>query len=260
MVTVRWIGQAGFLLESSRTRLAVDPFLTPTEGARPPVLQIEEVPVLDAVLVTHEHLDHFDRPLIQALCQREPPLKVMVPAPIKTDALNLGIPEAAVVAAEPLSSVPIGDFTVTPVLSCHGVSVQDGYGFGEPKGRFLGYVMRAGDVTLYHSGDTVIYDAMIDILRPFNIDVTLLPINGRHYFREAQDIVGNLTAEEAVELTQAIGAKVLVPMHYDAFGRNLGDPAEAVRYARARYPHLHTLVLGYREPWVFGPSVPVDKK
>ncbi len=50
---------------------------------------------------------------------------------------------------------------------------------------------------VYHAGDTIAYDDMVERLRALRVDVALLPINGRDHFREAQDVVGNLTPREA---------------------------------------------------------------
>jgi L-ascorbate metabolism protein UlaG (beta-lactamase superfamily) len=85
----------------------------------------------------------------------------------------------------------------------------------------LGYVLRFGDWSLYHSGDTLRYDGMAEKLRPFAIDVALLPINGRAPERR---VPGNLSGPEAAQLAQDIGAKLVIPCHYEMFEFNTATP------------------------------------
>jgi hypothetical protein len=63
----------------------------------------------------------------------------------------------------------------------------------------LGYVLRFGDWSLYHSGDTLRYEGMAEKLRPFAVDVALLPINGRAPERR---VAGNLSGPEAAQLAR----------------------------------------------------------
>ena len=58
-----------------------------------------------------------------------------------------------------------------------------------------------GRWTVYHAGDTVRYEGMIDRLRIFNIDVALLPINGR---APQWRVLGNLSGLEAAELAHRV--------------------------------------------------------
>ena len=64
------------------------------------------------------------------------------------------------------------------------------------------------------------YDGLIESLIPYQVDVALLPINGRDYFRNRDDIIGNFNCEEAVLLAKAMGADMLVPMHHDLYAVN----------------------------------------
>src|SRR5947207_12725733 len=99
-------------------------------------------------------------------------------------------------------------------------------------GPFLGYVVSAGGVRVYHAGDTVVFDGLVDRLRELRVDLALLPINGRDAEREAAGIVGNIDAREAAQLAEEIGADAAVPLHWDMFAWNPGDPAEFVGAAR----------------------------
>ena len=83
----------------------------------------------------------------------------------------------------------------------------------------LGYVVRAGPWTIYHSGDTVVFKGMGEDLRPLNIDIALLPINGR---------LGNMNGPDAARLARDIGAKLVIPCHYDMFEFNTATPDEFV--------------------------------
>ena len=73
-------------------------------------------------------------------------------------------------------------------------------------------------------------------LRDLEIDVALLPINGRDPAREARGIVGNLGAREAAWLASQAAVDLVIPMHHDLFARNLGFPAHLVESVEREHP------------------------
>jgi L-ascorbate metabolism protein UlaG (beta-lactamase superfamily) len=75
----------------------------------------------------------------------------------------------------------------------------------------------------YHSGDTLWYDNTVPLLKPFHLDLALLAINGNDALR---GVAGNLNGKEAAVLGKAIGAKRVIPCHYDMFTFNTADPKE----------------------------------
>lgn len=151
----------------------------------------------------------------------------------------------------------VGAARVWPVPALHGLHAADAYTFGheysEAQYRFLGYVVELDGVRVYHAGDTVMFDGLIEAVRELAPHVALLPINGRDYFREGQDIVGNLNAREAARLAVEIGANLLIPMHYDMFAGNLEDPGMPVSYVRRHFPHLNVLLPGHFRGFVYTP-------
>ena len=70
---------------------------------------------------------------------------------------------------------------------------------------------------------------MADLLRRWVIDVAVLPINGND---PARGVAGNLDGVEAAQLAYDIGARLVVPCHYDMFAFNTADPALFVDTAR----------------------------
>ncbi len=70
---------------------------------------------------------------------------------------------------------------------------------------------------------------MASLLKPFNIDVALLPINGNDPKR---GVAGNLNAQEAVQLAKAAGIGLVIPCHYDMFTFNTADPADFISIAQ----------------------------
>ncbi len=84
---------------------------------------------------------------------------------------------------------------------------------------------RLGPILVYHSGDTVLYPGLVKKLKQFKIDVALLPINGNAPERR---VAGNLSGREAAWLAKEIGAKLVIPCHYDMFEFNTATPDEFV--------------------------------
>jgi len=80
-VSVRlvWLGQASVRLELDGTRLLVDPWYSPHESRLIPIPDLEDAAGADAILITHEHLDHLDEPFLPTLRERSPHARVILP-------------------------------------------------------------------------------------------------------------------------------------------------------------------------------------
>jgi L-ascorbate 6-phosphate lactonase len=258
-VAASWLGQAGFILRTRDTTVMIDPFLSPYEGrkyetALPPV----QATGIDLVLCTHEHVDHFDADSAPAIAKASPQAVFVVPSPIVDMVTEAGIAADRVVGVQPGDPSELAGVSVRAVPAMHGVTMEDAYGFGEQLSdgaiRFVGYVVDAGGVRLYHAGDTIHHAGMEDTLRELGIDVAMLPINGRDAEREARGIVGNLSEREAAWLAASIGAGTVVPMHYDLFARNRGYPEWLVQSVSRDHPGPHVMVPARETPFVLHPS------
>jgi len=260
-VGLSWLGQAGFILRAGGATALLDPFLAPYPGrAYESGLAPAQALDIDLVLCTHEHVDHLDAESAPAIAQASPGAVFVVPTPIVDLVTEAGIPTERVVGLQPDQTVELAGFTVRAVPAKHGVTMDDAYGFGESLSgglvRFLGYVVDADRVRLYHAGDTIHFEGMESSLRELAIDVAMLPINGRDPEREARGIVGNLTEREAAWLAGEMGAGVVIPMHYDLFERNRGYPAQLVHSVERDYPGVPVLVPVREKPFVWSTGRP----
>lgn len=258
-VGLSWLGQAGFVLRSGSTTALLDPFLS-TGHNREYLSELlpDRATGIDLVLCTHEHVDHFDAESAPAIAQASPEAVFVVPAPIVDMVTEIGITSDRVVGMQPGDPVELAGLSIRAVPAMHGVTMEDAYGFGEDLSnglvRFLGFVIDAGGTRLYHAGDTIHYDGMETMLAGLAIDVAMLPINGRDPAREARGIVGNLAEREAAWLAAAIGAEVVLPMHYDLFARNRGYPEWLVESVSHDHPGPHVMVPTRERPFAWASS------
>jgi L-ascorbate metabolism protein UlaG (beta-lactamase superfamily) len=258
-VGLAWLGQAGFVLRSPMATALLDPFLsTGHDRDYLSALLASDATGIDLVLCTHEHVDHFDAESAPAIAAASPQAVFVVPAPIVDMVTEAGISPDRVVGMQPGDPIELAGLRIRAVPAMHGVTMEDAYGFGEEMSggliRFLGFVVDAGDVRLYHAGDTIHYAGMEDALRALEVDVAMLPINGRDPVREARGIVGNLSEREAAWLADAIGATVVIPMHYDMFARNRGYPEWLVESVARDHPGTHVLVPTREVPFTLTPG------
>jgi L-ascorbate 6-phosphate lactonase len=252
-VELIWLGQAGYRVRVGATRVLIDPFLSEHEARLFPPPDLTEIGgPIDWVLVTHEHLDHLDISFLERLVLHFPDVRLVIPEPI-ADQLGDVIEASHVMAVQPEDIVELdGELRVEVVAAYHGREVADGYTDGshiDGRVRFVGYILRTPAISIYHSGDTIVTDALLATLQSKSLDVALLPINGRDYFREEAGLVGNMNYREAVELALRSGVRILVPMHWDLFAGNTERPGAAVDVLAAQGAPMHVLNLARLVPF-----------
>jgi L-ascorbate 6-phosphate lactonase len=256
-----WLGQAMVALRGARANVLIDPFLSPhPDRLVPPPFEPREVGGLGAILCTHEHVDHFDAEALPELAEASSDAVIVVPEPMVDAVVALGIDPSRVVGAQPGRSIELEGLAIHPVPACHGVEPGDAYTFGRELSnglfRYLGYVVDLGGVRVYHAGDTIPFDGLEEQLRELVIDVALLPINGRDAEREAQGIVGNMDAREAAYVAEAAGADVVIPIHFDMFEANLGDPVALLGVVLHEQLDVAVLVPSRARPFLYSRGAP----
>lgn len=234
-----WLGQSGYLIQWRGQHLLLDPYLSDSLTKKyadtdKPHIRMTELVVdpaqlnfIDLVTSSHNHTDHLDAETLLPLRQANPKLQMVIPEANRLFvAQRLGCDPAWPHGLDDGQQVTIGAFTLTGVPAAHELLEQDEQG----RHKYLGYVVQFGPWTIYHSGDTVLYTGMVEKLRQWSIDVALLPINGRAPERR---VAGNFTGVEAAQLAHAVGARLVIPCHYDMFTFNTASPdsfiAEATR-------------------------------
>ena len=245
-----WQGQISYALRGFAGTVLIDPFLIPMERrlVKPP-FSPDDVQALDAILVTHEHSDHFDKDFIVEAMEKFPELRVVLPAPLAELFVGKTPHTDRLVPAQPGDVLAFGSLKVYPVPAKHGVGMTDAYTYGrEMSGglyRYLGYIVDMGGATVFHSGDALVSEELVEALLAFPkpIDIALLPINGRDYFREKANLVGNMDAREAAALAACIHADLVIPGHYDMFTDNAGFPGHFVEMIDRFHPDLHAAIL-----------------
>jgi L-ascorbate 6-phosphate lactonase len=245
-VGMLWLGQSGVALRLAGRTVLIDPFLSPhPDRLVPPPFAAADAHGVDLVLVTHDHLDHLDEDALPVLAAASPTATVVVPTELVERVAHLGVERKRIAGVDAPGTVELGGLTIHGVPACHGEKPSDAYRLGP----FRGYVVAAPGLRVYHAGDTIPFDGLVERLRGIGVDLALLPINGRDAEREALGIVGNLDAREAAELAAAIDASAVVPLHWDMFAANLGDPARLVRAAET------TVIVPRRlDPFVYSCS------
>lgn len=247
-----WLGQSGFLLQWQGRHLLFDPYLSDSltrkyEHTDKPHVRLSErvidparLPTLHVVTSSHNHTDHLDAETLKPIFQTSPQARFVIPEANRAfvaDRLNcdpdfpIGLNDGMTVQAD--------EFTVRGVPAAHNTIERDEHG----RCRFLGYVVSFGPWTVYHSGDTLWYDDMVEVLKPLGVDVAFLPINGN---KPERRVAGNLDADQAARLGRDIGAHLVIPHHYDMFAFNTADPQDFVRACGQHGTPYRVLQLGER--------------
>jgi L-ascorbate metabolism protein UlaG (beta-lactamase superfamily) len=238
-IRLTWWGHSTLLIQD-RARLLTDPLLT---GAlmhlhRRAGLVPHPPADIDAVLISHLHMDHLHLPSLKLLAPGTP---VLIPRGAAGILDGLGLSPVEVVAGD---TVPVGDATVHVV---HAVHDATRWPWGGPRGEAVGYVVE-GDGATYFAGDTALFDG-IGSLYDAKLDLALWPVWGWGPYLRGH----HLNPRQAAGCLPDIEADVAVPIHYGTFrprgfgwlrSRVFHDPGrEFAEFARSAAPSVDVRVL-----------------
>jgi L-ascorbate metabolism protein UlaG (beta-lactamase superfamily) len=242
-----WLGQSGYLVQGGGARFLLDPYLSDSltrkyEATDKPHVRMTERVVdpshltgIAFVTSTHNHTDHLDAETLLPVLQTNPSAKLICAEANRDfviqrlghiEPICIGIGGSVEICGVSISAVPAAHEDLSP--------------------EFFGFVVRVAGVTVYHSGDTVLYAGMAEILKPFGVDIALLPVNGRAPERR---VSGNLWGDEAAQLATEISAKLAIPCHYDMFTFNTESPDLFVRTCVNLGQPYRVLRAGERFSW-----------
>lgn len=211
-LTIRWIGQSGYLLRDGDTEICIDPYLSNVvdrvakRGRMVVAPFAPEELKSDVTVCTHNHLDHVDIDAIPRMKKER--MVFLAPLDARDTLLACGV--TSYVPFDEGAVYQIGKFKLTAVFADHSVPA-------------IGVLVEHEGVTLYFSGDTEYHDRLCE-LASRHVDLMFICINGR---------LGNMNVDEAVRLTERIAPRVGIPTHYGMFESNTEDPQKYV----ARVPH-----------------------
>ena len=214
--SLTWLGHASFLIKLGGKTILTDPFLSdfatgmPPFGpvrATPPALVVGELPLIDILVVSHNHYDHLDAETIEAL-PRKDIIRVIVPLGMGYFFTDRGY--KLVTELDWYTSSDVAGIKVTAVPAIHG----SGRGlFDRNAELWASYVFNIGTKQIYFSSDTAygpVYPEIAQKIGP--VDYALVPI-GVYEPRKRMKSV-HVNPAEAIRIARDLQATTVVAMHW----------------------------------------------
>lgn len=241
-LSIWWMHQSGFVIKAGEQTLCLDLFLSNIEGrVSPPILDAADLTGVDYILGTHDHVDHIDRAVWPVLAAASPNATFIVPRyHLETLRRELPIAPERLVGVGEHTAFEADGLRISAIPSAHELLERN----AEGEYAAVGYVISWQGFTIYHAGDCCVYEGLETRLKQLGgIDVMMLPITGRCASRLRNNIIGNMTYQEAVDLAGAVKPGLVIPMHYDSYAGNLENPLLFLDYLHVKYPDVPGLIL-----------------
>ncbi|HEY1517205.1 MAG TPA: metal-dependent hydrolase [Solirubrobacteraceae bacterium] len=189
---VRFLGHACFELSNGDTTLLIDPFLT----GNPKAAISADDAAATAILLTHGHGDHIGDTVAIAKRTGAPVVAIVeLAGELGEEGLDVRDPNLG-------GTVKFDWGWVKLVPAWHTSTTPKGT-VNTPAGLVIGF----GDTVVYHLGDTCVFSDLALVGKRQPVDIALMCIGG-HYTMDRSD---------AVDAAELVGAKTVIPCHYDTF-------------------------------------------
>ncbi|AUY47843.1 MBL fold metallo-hydrolase [Streptomyces sp. CB01881] len=224
-VTVTYLGTATVLLRIGDLTILTDPALDQEPGEYPAARPLRrtagaalgpgQLPPVDLVLLSHDqHADNLDR------AGREAAARAGAVLTTPEAAARLGGRATGLAPWESVrTTAGATTVTVTATPARHGPA-----GTEPVTGPVTGFVVEYEGGTLYFSGDTTRHAALDEIAERFAVDTAFLHLGDAH-FPSTGELAFSLSAAEGAELARTLGARQVVPLHFESWEHFVEDPA-----------------------------------
>jgi L-ascorbate metabolism protein UlaG (beta-lactamase superfamily) len=242
---VTYIGHATLLLELGGARILTDPNFDSKLGrilprVSAPGIALEQLPALDAILLTHAHADHLSFDSVERLPQTIP---LLAPPVVAKWLRRLGHSHAVDFA--PGESLRVGDVTIRAASATHR---GNRYAFDRWRSSANMYLLDAGQ-TAFFAGDTALVNDTHHLVERAlwanqrELDLALLPIGYAPWWKVGFRR-GHLTHDDALTLFERLRARMFMPYHWGTFRHVTATAHDAIRRLRERVDehNLHASV------------------
>ncbi len=227
---VFWLGHSTCLIEVEGRFILTDPmfsrrasplpFLGPREFPYTHHIAIEDLPEIEAVLISHDHYDHLDYASILAL--KEKVRHFYVPLGVGEHLKAWGIPESKITELDWWQEAKNGplSFTATPARHFSGRGIGD-----RNRTLWASWIIRSFENRIFFGGDSGYFDGFKEIGDTYGpFDITLLECGA--YNKSWPDI--HMTPEQTLQAHLDLRGKVLLPIHWGKFSLSLHTWTEPV--------------------------------
>ena len=222
--SLTWVGHATFLIQHAGLNILTDPQFSdrasPVSWAGPqrvvaPGISMDDLPELDAVIISHDHYDSLDVASVKQLAiqNKRSTLTFLVPLGMKSWFEDLKLDRINVIELDWGQSYVVGDvkFTAMPVQHWSKRNLTDAY-----ERLWVSWVIEANKNRIFFAGDTGYADhfkQIGELYGPF--DLALIPIGAYEprWFMKPYHV----NPEESVKIHQDIKSKYSVAMHWGTF-------------------------------------------
>ena len=207
-INICWLGQGGFLLESDGTRIVLDPYISNCVFKAEGLARLHPFPLdiaglhPDLLLITHDHLDHFDPEGIPEILSVYPDCHGAGTQNSYNHFLALGTAEKNLTLCRIGECFTAGSFKITAIPAFHSDKAA------------CGYLLESRGKKIVVTGDTR-FDENLFVPEINHADLLLICINGK---------CNNMNDSEAVEYVRKTMPHCAVPMHFGLFAENTADP------------------------------------
>lgn len=241
-IEVVWIGHASFLVRTPEFNVLIDPvwakWMGPLKRQRDPGIDIEHLPPIDLVLITHAHFDHLCRTTLKRILDGTQ--TVVVPHGVSRVVRKLNVARVEEMSDWDCVRFRDAEIYFTPAHHWGARYIHD------TKKGFGGFVIKMPEHTAYHSGDSAYFDGFAEIGDRYDIHTALLPI-GAYDCPSGREV--HMNPEEAIQAFFDLKANRMIPMHHATFpisNEHRLEPLKRLHEAVSLH-HLDSQVISPRE-------------